>query len=107
MIRYALNKGASFHAVNLDGGEELDGINDYISTKEGGDAITYNLFIFPGECNFSGVKYPLDLINRVHNMDTDKRYMSKACVNIHNLSNDSLLPLPPPNNTHNSIVSGR
>ena len=99
MIRYALNKGASFQAVNLDGGEELDGIND--STKEGGDAITYNLFIFPGECNFSGVKYPLDIINRVHNKDTDKRYV---CVSIHNLANDSPPPTPP---NHNYIVSGR
>ncbi|KAJ4461391.1 Molybdenum cofactor sulfurase [Paratrimastix pyriformis] len=35
--------------------------------KAGGNQDAYHLFAFPAECNFSGVKYPLELIDMFHN----------------------------------------
>ncbi|XP_022717462.1 molybdenum cofactor sulfurase-like isoform X3 [Durio zibethinus] len=80
---YALNQGAAAFAVDIKEAVDQDGasINSVTSVKlsqypvqrrneaevlEGeltGDA--YNLFAFPSECNFSGLRFSLDLVNNV------------------------------------------
>ncbi|KAA6373602.1 MAG: molybdenum cofactor sulfurtransferase, partial [Streblomastix strix] len=40
--------------------------NDIQVEDQKEERITYNLFAYPAECNYSGKKYPLDLINKIH-----------------------------------------
>jgi len=64
--RYALAKGATFSAVDLD---EEDGKAECVKANGEGNGSgdssksSYSLFAFPGECNFSGVKYSLDRVS--------------------------------------------
>lgn len=41
--------------------------NDYTNVATTSDK-TNSLFVYPAQCNFSGFKYPLDLINKIHNI---------------------------------------
>ncbi|TYI95981.1 hypothetical protein E1A91_D01G036800v1 [Gossypium mustelinum] len=80
---YALNQGAAAFAVDINEAVDQDGasrssltsckvlqhpvqIRNEAKILEGeltGDA--YNLFAFPSECNFSGMRFSLDLVNNV------------------------------------------
>lgn len=80
---YALNQGAAAFAVDINEAVDQDGasrssltsckvlqhpvqIRNEAKVLEGeltGDA--YNLFAFPSECNFSGMRFSLDLVNNV------------------------------------------
>ncbi|PIN09781.1 Molybdenum cofactor sulfurase [Handroanthus impetiginosus] len=77
---YALNKGAEAIAVDIEDVADLDWRGDGKSAikiiphtvQRRGEAAwrekeqtssTYNLFAFPSECNFSGLKFNLDLVN--------------------------------------------
>ncbi|KAA3467858.1 molybdenum cofactor sulfurase isoform X1 [Gossypium australe] len=80
---YALNQGAAAFAVDINEALDQDGasrssltsfkvlqhpvqIRNEAKVLEGeltGDA--YNLFAFPSECNFSGMRFSLDLVNNV------------------------------------------
>lgn len=66
---YALHKGASFDCVDIS-----SLLNEAeVRTKEGlprmtsGTDTSYHLFAFPAECNYSGMKFNLDLIELFHN----------------------------------------
>ncbi len=74
-VRYALKSGASFQAVDMDSEEQLyrsehwlDKEKEKKKKKQEEDKKeeeqVYNLFAFPGECNFSGVKHTLEWVNR-------------------------------------------
>lgn len=56
--RWALHYGAKFRAVEPS---ELQGTG---SETEQGTSVTSNLFVFPGEENFAGKKYPLEWIRK-------------------------------------------
>ncbi|KAL7130624.1 hypothetical protein ABFS83_13G147100 [Erythranthe nasuta] len=77
---YALGKGAAAVAVDIEDNADVDqrgegksGIkvvphtvqrrseSGYRKTEQTSD--TYNLFAFPSECNFSGLRFDLDLVN--------------------------------------------
>ncbi|KAL3643160.1 Molybdenum cofactor sulfurase [Castilleja foliolosa] len=79
---YALGKGAAAVAVDIAGDSDLDrgrkGKSDIKiiphAVRRRGEAgfrineqtsETYNLFAFPSECNFSGLRFNLDLVNVV------------------------------------------
>lgn len=65
---YALDKGATFDCVDLDTlMDEFAARTSGQLPKSGGTESTYHLFAFPGECNYSGKKYPLELIEMFHN----------------------------------------
>ncbi|KAJ8433037.1 hypothetical protein Cgig2_009137 [Carnegiea gigantea] len=92
MSRYALSRGAAAAAADVE--ELVDQKTLYTNRKtlfkvsqhaiqrrnsnrfleEGGVGNTYHLFAFPSECNFSGVKFNLDLVKAVkeHSQETFK-----------------------------------
>ncbi|KAH9646375.1 Molybdenum cofactor sulfurase [Citrus sinensis] len=79
--RYALSQGAAAFAIDVEEAVDNDGLSESLVTSTkisllpiqrrkgasfperdpAGDA--YNLFAFPSECNFSGSRFNLDLIN--------------------------------------------
>ena len=65
---YAMDKGASFECTdeNILRESAAERLRGDLQRTEGTDT-TNHLFAFPAECNFSGKKYPLDLINLFHN----------------------------------------
>lgn len=70
---YALSKGAAAFAIEIE--EAADSIKvlqhsiqrrgDASSKEEEAIGTTYNLFAFPSECNFSGVRYSVDLFKNI------------------------------------------
>lgn len=62
---YALERGATFDCT--DEADLMSRIKPRNVNPKPGRADTAHLFAFPGECNFSGVKYPLSLIDLFHN----------------------------------------
>ena len=46
--------------------------------KDDDDEIVYNLFAYPGQCNFSGMKFPIDWSRRIKESHTTEK--SKALV---------------------------
>lgn len=78
--RYAISKGASFSVVEMEKEEEKWNQQQYEThdrPEDDSTASRYNLFAFPGECNFSGAKYSLEWVNRYHNkQDQDQSYGS-------------------------------
>ncbi|KAK2961348.1 Molybdenum cofactor sulfurase [Blattamonas nauphoetae] len=65
---YALDKGATFECIDLDSlKSEFDVRSSQGLPKSGGTDETNHLFAFPAECNYSGEKYPLDLIEKFKN----------------------------------------
>ncbi|XP_078166867.1 molybdenum cofactor sulfurase (LOS5) (ABA3) isoform X1 [Carex rostrata] len=86
---YALNKGATVFAVDIQKNEnqcaktrcnessikfvkhKIQRRSQYVlpeNAQNGGlSGEVYNVFAFPSECNFSGQKYPLDIVNLIKN----------------------------------------
>lgn len=85
MREYALEAGGSFKAVNETFVEhwaqdeecsgnllQLEGPDGNVRNCEGEDEVVHNLFAFPAEDNFAGVKYPLRWIRQIKAKSTDK-----------------------------------
>ena len=77
-FRISVNAGATFRTVDLS--DDNHHINDTLTHEhENGNihdtTTSYNLFAFPGECNFSGIKYDLEWIHKYHQLDTHNRYV--------------------------------
>jgi hypothetical protein len=68
---------------NRDDTEEThkraDDSSDQLQAQDSGVSPSYSLFAFPGECNFSGAKYPLEFVARYHG----KRDEKNRCVGQH------------------------
>ncbi|XP_068654808.1 molybdenum cofactor sulfurase isoform X2 [Aristolochia californica] len=76
---YALNHGATALAVDIEEVEERSASNTHLNptsvkiiqhpvqrrafSREVQNSTIYNLFAFPSECNFSGTKFDLNLVN--------------------------------------------
>lgn len=46
--------------------------NPPVNDESEDDEITYNLFAYPAQCNFSGMRFPLDWISKIKKLDTKK-----------------------------------
>ncbi|EGC28429.1 hypothetical protein DICPUDRAFT_59401 [Dictyostelium purpureum] len=71
---YACEKGASFQSISSlyfknnsfsDIMEIIEGDQLSASKKSDDSQVSYSLFGFPGQCNYSGSKYPLSIINQI------------------------------------------
>ena len=69
--RWALHYGAKFMAINP---EDINVVTPPSSQSSTGTA--NNLFIYPGEENFAGKKYPLDWINKFANTNIGQKFNS-------------------------------
>lgn len=79
---YALAIGASAHAVDIEDSDQLGSFRlracqrrtTCVPEFDQEEGLVYNLFAFPSECNFSGRKFNLDLINCIQ----DGRHTKEA-----------------------------
>ncbi|KAF0738799.1 hypothetical protein Ae201684_005411 [Aphanomyces euteiches] len=61
--------------------EVLDSLpNNTTIKEEGTDSEVYNLFAFPGECNFSGAKHSLSIVSAVQSNAHKKMNLEKYCL---------------------------
>eukprot|EP01026_Neomeris_dumetosa_P051267 TRINITY_DN4507_c0_g1_i3.p1 TRINITY_DN4507_c0_g1~~TRINITY_DN4507_c0_g1_i3.p1 ORF type:complete len:788 (-),score=106.11 TRINITY_DN4507_c0_g1_i3:276-2639(-) len=69
---YTLQNNGTFEAVDEEWVQNWCD-QSQIETSANSQDVVYNLFAFPAEDNFAGVKYPLDWIRSVQQKSTDKQ----------------------------------
>eukprot|EP01025_Chloroclados_australasicus_P039899 TRINITY_DN4155_c0_g1_i1.p1 TRINITY_DN4155_c0_g1~~TRINITY_DN4155_c0_g1_i1.p1 ORF type:complete len:789 (+),score=82.25 TRINITY_DN4155_c0_g1_i1:167-2533(+) len=70
---YTLQHGGKFEAVDEEWVQDwVTSTSNEQSNNQNNSEATYNLFAFPAEDNFAGVKYPLEWIEKIQGKSTDK-----------------------------------
>lgn len=64
MREFALERGASTHCLPLEDAFEALNRDGDVSMGDGGKRGGNSLFVYPAQCNYTGVKYPLPWIRR-------------------------------------------
>lgn len=80
---YALCRGAEVDYVPLDHDLLISGLEQHLA---GADPAKHNLFVFPAQSNFSGVKHPLEWVARAQEMGYDVLLDAAAFVPTSRLS---------------------